>query len=107
MRRLVSLFLLFLLVCMGSFARADVTPTLLESYAGYVNFVGTAKSIRTQPNTSNPCSVTTGNTTASITGIPTSATILKAYLYWAGSGTTPDYTVTFEGSSVTAVRQYV
>lgn len=89
-------------------AIADTPITLLESYAGNVSYVGTQKTIRTRSNTSNACSVvSTGtSTSATLAGIPASATVQKAYLYWAGSGGTPDYTVTFEGTSVTASRQY-
>jgi uncharacterized repeat protein (TIGR01451 family) len=86
-------------------AWADTPVALYESFAGNLSFVGTQKTLRTQPNTTNPCSITTGTTQASLSGIPASATIRKAYLYWAGSGSN-DYTVTFEGASVTASRQY-
>jgi MSHA biogenesis protein MshQ len=39
---------------------------------------------------------------ATLSGIPSGATVLSAQLYWAGSGSTPDYTVTFDGVSKTA-----
>lgn len=111
-----------LLLCAGflsglSIARADTMPTLFKSFAGNLNFVGTQKSLRTQPNSVNACSVVSGSTiatgsvatTANLSGIPAGATITAAYLYWAGSAVAPDYTVTFEGSTVTASpnRQYV
>ena len=95
-----------------------VPVSLYKSYAGNMNFVGTEATRRTQSNTGNACAViaaTTTNTTT-ITGIPAGATITAAHLYWAGSYSTqtgstrtaPDYTVTFEGSSITAPasRQY-
>ena len=92
---------------------ANAVPvTLYQSYAGDVNFVGTEATRRTQPNTGNACAVLPATTTntATITGIPAGATIRAAHLYWAGSystqagstQTSPDYTVTFGGSSVTA-----
>ena len=95
-----------------------VPLTLYKSYAGKMNFVGTEATRRTQPSISNACAVLAANTTnnATITGIPAGATITDAHLYWAGSystqagstRTTPDYTVTFDGSSITAPasRQY-
>lgn len=101
--------LLALLGCMQS-ALADTTPTLFDSFAGNVNFIGTAKTRRTQSNAVNACSVESAGTSTSATlaGLPSGATVLAAYLYWAGSGSTPDYTVTFEGNTVNADanRQY-
>ncbi|MFA6900529.1 MAG: DUF6701 domain-containing protein [Desulfurivibrionaceae bacterium] len=92
-------------------------PTLYQSFAGNVNFVGTQKTLRTGDNTSyNTASSLVTNTTtaggsnattATLSGLPSSGTntIRAAYLYWAGSGV-PDNTVTFEGGAVTASRQY-
>ncbi|WP_299873757.1 hypothetical protein [uncultured Cocleimonas sp.] len=89
---------------------ADTTVDLFQSYAGNVNFVGVEATRRTQSNNGNACAVLGENTnnSATVSGIPAGATIRAAHLYWAGSGPTPDYTVTFEGSTVTAPtnRQY-
>ncbi len=94
-------------------AFADTPVDLFQSYAGNLNFVGAQATRRT-----NTCTVLGTNTTNSavVTGIPAGATITAAHLYWAGSystqtgstQTTPDYTVTFEGGTVTAPadRQY-
>ncbi len=94
-------------------AHADTPITLFKSFAGNVNFVGTQKTMRTkanQNNSKNACAVAASTTplTATLSGIPASATILSAHLYWAGSGSSPDYTITFEGGPVTAVgtRKY-
>lgn len=101
-----------------SVAVADTVPALYNTFAGNVNFVGTQKTLRTgdNTNTTTASSLVSGATTpggssattATLSGLPASGTntILAAYLYWAGSGTTPDYTVTFEGSAVTASRTY-
>ena len=93
-------------------ALADTPVSLFESHAGNVNFVGAQATRRTQPNTVNSCTVLGANitNTAIITGIPAGATIKAAHLYWAGSYSTqagstritPDYSVVFEGSNVTA-----
>ena len=93
-------------------ASADAPVDLFESYAGYVNFVGTEATRRTQPNTGNACAVLAQGATnsASVSGVPAGATIRAAHLYWAGSfstqagstRTTPDYSVIFEGTVVTA-----
>jgi len=83
---------------------ADTPVTLFESHAGNINFIGAQATRRTQSNAGNACAVLGVNTTNSavVTGIPTGATIRAAHLYWAGSGSTPDYTVNFEGGTVTA-----
>ncbi|MDQ2821254.1 MAG: hypothetical protein M3Y65_12810 [Pseudomonadota bacterium] len=97
-RRLVALLLWFL----ATSAHADVPLTLFKSWAGNVNFTGTVVTNRTSG--SALCSVYSANTTLSVAlaGIPANATILSAQLYWAGSGSTPDYTVGFESGQVTA-----
>ncbi|WP_332877985.1 DUF11 domain-containing protein [Massilia sp. S19_KUP03_FR1] len=98
MRRLV--WLLLLLVAGG--AHADMPLTLFKSWAGNVNFTGTVVSFRN--SSTNVCSLYGANTALSVSlaGIPTTATILTAQLYWAGSGSTPDYTVGFESGDVTS-----
>lgn len=87
---------------------ADTVPTLFNSFAGNINFIGTQKTLRTQDNNGDACAITTGTTTAALAGLPAGATIRAAYLYWAGSGTVPDYTVTFEGGTISspAARSY-
>ncbi|GJJ02235.1 hypothetical protein RugamoR64_27730 [Duganella rhizosphaerae] len=94
--------LLALLCCLAAgVARADSPITLFKSFAGNVSFTGTQKTMRTNDN-SAPCAVNTGTMTMALTGIPSGATVLNAQLYWAGSSSTPDYTVTFDGAAVTA-----
>ena len=87
-------------------ARADTPITLFKSFAGYVNFTGTQETLRSRGNDKNACAVVS-SVSMTLSGIPTGATVLAAYLYWAGSGT-PDYTVTFDGVPFTAPtsRQY-
>lgn len=89
-------------------ARADTSLSLFNSWAGNVNFVGTQKTIRTQSNFGNSCSVTTSAVSATLSGIPSTATVLSAQLYWAGSGNTADNSVTMDGATVTATsaRRY-
>jgi|GEM_PF-763330 len=97
-------------------ARAATNITLRKSFAGHLNFVGTEATLRTASNNTDACSVTNG-ASATLSGIPSTATIKAAYLYWAGSSSPdsylygyyyigapvpPDYTVTFQGQSVTA-----
>ncbi len=74
-------------------ARAGTPVTLFESLAGDLDFVGTEATFRAN---ANPTSCTR-NATASnpLNGIPAAATVRRAYLYWAGSGTAVDSSVTF------------
>jgi len=92
-------------------AHADTPVTLYESLAGNINITGTGGTLRTNPDGTNSCSVT-NNSSMTLSGLPAGATVLRAYLYWAGSGgdpvggVGPDYNVTFNGTSVTADRTY-
>lgn len=88
-------------------ARADTALSVVQSFRGTYNFTGTEVTMRTGDN-DNPCAVTSSNTilSAKLAGIPSGATVQSALLYWAGSGSTPDYTVNFDGVSKTADRQY-
>lgn len=86
-------------------AEAGVPVSLYQSYAGNMNFTATGGTLRTQSNTVNACTVTNSNS-ATLSGIPVGATITAAYLYWAGSGSTPDYNVTFDGVAVSADRTF-
>ncbi len=95
----------------GVSARADTPIALFQSFAGNINFVGTQKTMRTQSNNGDPCAVVSSTTTltAALSGIPSSATVLSAQLYWATStGGTGDFSVTFQGATVSAPssRQY-
>ena len=94
-------------LCATSPAYAGTTVSLFSTFAGNINYLTTGGTLRTANNATNACSVgTTG--TGALSGIPTGSTIVAAYLYWAGSGPTPDYSVTLNGTTVTAAsnRQY-
>lgn len=100
--------LCLLLACACSLAHADTPLTLFKTFAGNVNFTGTVASMRN--SSTYVCSVYSSGTALSMAlgGIPTTATIVSAQLYWAGSGSTSDYTVGFESGSVasTGARSY-
>ena len=97
--------LLFLLLGTAVPATAQTPISLFQNFLGRVNHSATGGSLRSQPNTVNACSL---NATSSnpLTGIPASATVQAAYLYWAGSGSTIDSTVALNGNSVTASRTF-
>ena len=83
------------------------TPlALYEEFDGYIGYTTTGGTMRTQPNGTNACSVTTTSNNTLTSPIPVGATIEKAYLYWAHSNATPDSQVTFEGNTVTADLMY-
>jgi MSHA biogenesis protein MshQ len=100
---LLCSLVLGLLLLPGAPARADTTIAQYQSFRGQVNFTGTVETMRTDSN--NFCSIA-NSISATLSGVPSGATILSAQLYWAGSGSTPDYTVTFDGVSVTAGRKF-
>ena len=83
----------------------DVPLTQYTRLHGFIDYTTTGGSLRTQPNNQNACSVT-GSSTAALSGIPAGGTVLAAYLYWAGSGSTVDSQVTLDGSALTADRTF-
>lgn len=86
---------------------APATPiTLDRSFAGNIDFVTTAATFRTQPDGVDSCSLSATPVAATLSGIPAGSTIRGAFLYWGGSGPTPDNTVTLDGQPVTASRQF-
>ncbi|TWI44133.1 hypothetical protein IP92_04652 [Pseudoduganella flava] len=99
--RLYAALLALVLGLAGQGARADTPIVLFKSFAGNINFTGTEATLRTSSNYWDPCA-TTSSVSMYLGGLPSGATVLAAYLYWAGSGSTPDYTVTFDGKSITA-----
>lgn len=75
-------------------------------FTGNVNFVATGGSLRTESDIGgNSCAVGTSNSRA-LTGIPAGASIVAAYLYWGGSGSTVDATVALNGVAVSASRTF-
>jgi len=83
------------------------TPlTLFREFDGYMDYTSTAGTLRTQPNTVNPCSITTSSSNTLSSPIPAGATIDAAYLYWSHSGATMDSQVTFEGTTIDAQVAY-
>lgn len=103
--RALCLLLACLYLLLPGVSQAGVPVTLYQSFAGNMNFVETGGTLRTQPNTGNSCAVTNSNS-ATLSGIPAGATITAAYLYWAGSGSTGDYNVTLDSSSLAADRTF-
>lgn len=82
-----------------------VSSTPRYTFAGNIDFVVTGGTLRAQSNAGNSCALV-GSDSSTLSGIPPGATVTAAYLYWAGSGSTPDNTVNFAGSAVTASRTF-
>lgn len=83
------------------------TPlTLFQEFDGYMDYTSTGGTLRTSPNTANPCAITTSSSNTLSSPIPASGTIDKAILYWAHSGAAMDTQVTFEGTTVNAEIAY-
>lgn len=77
------------------------TPlALFREFDGYMDYTSTAGTLRTQPNTVDPCAITTSSSNTLSAPIPAGATIEAAYLYWSHSGANMDSQVTFEGNTV-------
>jgi uncharacterized repeat protein (TIGR01451 family) len=106
--RLAALFIGLAALLLCGAARAGTPLAQLNSWAGTVNYTGTVATMRTSDNDSGPCKMyaATRELSATLSGIPAGATILSARLYWAGSGSTADSRVNFQGAEVAATRTY-
>jgi hypothetical protein len=83
------------------------TPlALFREFDGYMDYTSTGGTLRTQPNTVDPCAITTSSSNTLSSPIPAGATIEAAYLYWSHSGAAMDSQVTFEGTTVTGQVGY-
>ena len=86
-------------------AKAGVPVVQYQSFAGNIDFVATGGSLLN----ADGCTVNASGS-ATLGGIPVTATVSAAYLYWAGSGDgvspASGFTVNFDGTSVTADRTF-
>ncbi len=99
----------------ASSASAGTALSAKETFSGKVNYTGTGGTLRSNPdpiivnrrntNSGNACSLNS-TSTAQLSGIPSNATVKKAYLYWGGSGSTVDSSVKLDGTSLTADNTY-
>lgn len=83
---------------------AQAQFTERNTWQGPYGYVVSGTSLRTQPNNgsgSNPaCQLTSNPTSITQGGVPAGATLVAAYLYWAGSGSTVDQSISFNGTTV-------
>jgi trimeric autotransporter adhesin len=94
-----------LLCCLlTGLAQADAI-TRFSRFTGNYNYVVTGGSLRNQPNSVNSCSLTSSNT-QTLSGIPAGSSIAAAILYWGGSGSSIDNSVSLNGNTVIADRTF-
>jgi len=94
------------MLCLSFQATATpISANPTQTFVGNVDYVGTGNTLRTASDGVDPCALT-NSSSANLSGIPAGATVERAFLYWAGSGATPDYTVTFNGLTLTADDEY-
>lgn len=86
-------------------AIAGTLLTTKETFSGKVNYTVTGGTLRSNPDSINACSLKSSSS-AQLTGIPSNATVRKAYLYWGGSGSTVDNQITLNNTSLTADKTY-
>ena len=89
----------------ASNATAGTALTTKETFSGKVNYAVTGGTLRSNPDSIDACSLQS-TSTAQLSGIPSGATVKKAYLYWSGSGSTVDDRVTLDNASIIADRNY-
>jgi uncharacterized repeat protein (TIGR01451 family) len=103
---------LFALLVLALFGASDVHAQAITRFVrdtGNINFVTTGGSLRAFPNDAitNTVECTFNATsTQNLSGIPLGTTIRNAYLYWGGSGSTADTSVSLNGNTVTASRTF-
>ena len=83
----------------------DVPLTQYTRLAGFLDYTVTGGSLRTGDTSSTRCDIA-ASSSENLSGIPATATIRAAYLYWAASGSTVDSLVTFDGALITADRTF-
>lgn len=106
MRLAIHRLLIAALLCYSHAVNATpVSSTPARTFAGNIDFAVTGATLRSNSDAGDSCAVN-ASSTATLSGVPTGATVTAAYLYWAGSGSTADYNVTFNSAAVSADIQY-
>ena len=110
--RILGIISVAALVVLGVQESLAQTPiTLYNNFSGNDNYIVIGGTLRTSGT--NTCAV--GTSSSNTLTLPSGATVLAAYLYWAGSfydssvstQRTPDDSVTFNGYPVKAQRLFV
>ena len=100
-----SLFPLIYGLCLIPAGANAESLSSTQSFTGKINYTVTGGTLRSNSDDIDACSLNSSST-ASLSNLPTEATIKNAYLYWSGSGTNVDNQITFDGVSLTADKVY-
>ena len=100
-----KLQIIFILFLCSLAAHSQINIEMYEQFNGRYDFTFVGNTLNTHPNTGDdtPCEILTSSS-ASL-NLNRTDTILKAYLYWAGSGT-GDYNVKLNGNEIEASRRF-
>ncbi len=86
-------------------AISDLPLTQYRRIHGFLDYEVTGGTLRTDSNSGDPCALG-ASSAAALSGIPGTATVTHAFLYWAGSGAVVDDQVRLDGVNITADRTF-
>ena len=99
-----TLLLVLLLLGISAVVKAQVNINLYEQFNGRYDFTFVGNTLNTEENgVTGPCTILT-QSSANLS-LNNGDRILKAYLYWAGSGT-GDFDIKVNGANVTSQRNF-
>jgi gliding motility-associated-like protein len=98
-----KLLLTLLLLTFSFTVRSQIDINLYEQFNGRYDFTFVGNTLNPNENGNGECQILTSS--ASNLNLSTDDVLLKAYLYWAGSGT-GDYNVTLNGNAIAAMRKF-
>jgi len=78
-----------------------------QEYNGLINYAMTAGTFRDMDGSTRANAASLRSTAPGDLTLPTGAIVQKALLYWGGSSSTPDNTVTFDGQTIVSTRDFV
>ena len=104
--RIIICFAFICSICTNTTVHAQSPISSFSDETGSIDFQLTSGTFRDQPSGTQAQAASLRSFAEGDLTLPADAELKFAYLYWAGSGSTPDYTVTFEGQTITASRTF-
>ena len=100
-----KLHLICILLLFSALGYGQINVELYEQFNGRYDFTFVGNTLNTHGNTGhdNPCEILTSS--SANLNLSSANTLLKAYLYWAGSGT-GDFSVKLNGTIIDATRTF-
>lgn len=98
-----KVLLIMLLLILSFTAHSQIDVTLYEQFNGRYDFTFVGNTLNPQENGTGNCTILTSS--SANLNLNSGDVLLKAYLYWAGSGT-GDYDVKLNGNAITAARKF-